>query len=329
MEVIKRDLPLPPEKAAWGAVGESWELSLDPSFPSRDQDGALLVEHIARDPEAWLGPGAPPSPLLVKLLDARDVLSVQVHPADGDPTLGVDESGKPEAWVVLARDPGAGLWLGLAEGVTRHDFAAALDHFGRIEDDASARGVGERVAAMLNFVPVEPGDTFVIEAGTVHAIGPGLTLLEPQLVRPGKTGVTYRFWDWGRRYDAAGRLDAAGAPRTLHRDRSLDVTSWDAPRGAAFVAHCRRHPRLIEAHAAATHERLIDDLGMRVDRFVGTGAFNLSAPDSLAALVVTRGRAELDGVVARRGQTLALPATLGPSTLSIEDAQAFLVRTVA
>lgn len=326
---MKRDLPLPADKAAWSAVGESWELSLDPSFPSRDLDGELLADHIARDPEAWLGPGAPDSPLLVKLLDARDVLSVQVHPADGDPTLGPQESGKPEAWVVLAREPGAGLWLGLAEGVTRHDFATALDRFGRIDGEAAAREIGDRVAAMLNFVPVEPGDTFVIEAGTVHAIGPGLTLLEPQLVRPGKTGVTYRFWDWGRRYDAAGRLDPAGAPRTLHRDRSLAVTAWDAPRGAAFVAHCRRHPRIIATRDAATHERLIDDLGMRVDRLVGTGHVTLAALGSLAALVVTQGAVDLGGVVARGGQTLALPATLGPLDLVLDEAQAFLVQAVA
>src|SRR5690606_5724972 len=139
--------------------------------------------------------------------------------ADGDPALGPGESGKPEAWVVLEADAGAGLYLGFREGVHRADVERCI-------------AAGGALDALMNFVPVTAGDAFVIEAGTPHAIGRGLTLLEPQFVAPGCTGITYRYWDWNRRYDAAGALDPAGAPRALHLARSLDVTRWDGPRGA-------------------------------------------------------------------------------------------------
>lgn len=312
VERWKAGLELPAHKAAWPAIGESWELSFDPAFPSRDASGATLASHLDADPLGWLGPdpaaAASARALLVKLLDARDALSVQVHPRDDDPALGPGESGKPEAWVVLARAPGAGIWLGLRDGVRAPDLAAAVD-----------AGDTERVAAALNFVPVEVGDAFVIDAGTVHAIGPGVTLLEPQLVRPGRTGVTYRFWDWGRRFDAAGRPDAHGHPRALQPARSLAVTAWDAPRGAAFIAHCRRLPARLDRH----REHLLDLGRARLERHSGTGTSDL-AGDGLRAVFVAAGRVAVDGVDARQGQTLVVPAACR-APLELEGAEAWVV----
>lgn len=308
----KAGLPLPADKAAWPAIGESWELSFDPAFPSRDAAGDTLAAHIARDPEGWLGPdpvvATRARSLLVKLLDAADALSVQVHPNDDDPALGPGESGKPEAWVVLARAPGAGLWLGLADDVSADDLSAAID-----------TGDTERVARALNFVPVEVGDAFVIDAGTVHAIGPGITLLEPQLVHPGRTGVTYRFWDWGRRFDAAGRPDPNGRARALHRDRSFAVTAWDAPRGAAFVARCRRTPRRLDAH----REHLLDIGRARLERHVGSGEAPLEGA-GLRAIFVAAGRVSVEGVIATRGQTLVVPAACR-APIALDHAEAFVI----
>src|SRR5262245_61367779 len=111
-------------------VGESWEVSVEPSFPSRFADSSeTLAERIAADPMSWLGRDVAAryggqTPLLVKLLDAADHLSLQVHPTDGDPALAAGESGKPEAWVVLDVDPGCGLYLGFREGVERRDVEA-------------------------------------------------------------------------------------------------------------------------------------------------------------------------------------------------------------
>ena len=119
---FKAGLDLPHSE---GRVGESWEVSVEPSFPSRlSGSNRLLSEVISDDPEAWLGEVVcrrfgGQTPLLVKLLDAQDNLSVQVHPEHGDPELGPGESGKPEGWVVLDAEPGAGLYLGFKPGVDR------------------------------------------------------------------------------------------------------------------------------------------------------------------------------------------------------------------
>lgn len=286
-------------------VGESWEVSVEPSFPSRvaGRDDTL-AELIAAEPEAWLGTRDAARfgqlPLLVKLLDADQPLSVQVHPAEGDPALAADESGKPEAWVVLAREPGAGLYLGFRNGVEAADVRACIES-------------GGDLSALLEFVPVEPGDAFVIDAGTPHAIGPGLTLLEPQYVTPGRRGVTYRFWDWNRRYDARGRPDANGAPRELHLERSLAVTDWRAPRGAAFVARCRAEAEPFPA-GTLHGERLIAWRWFEVERLRGDGRAPLGYGGRLAALTCTGGCAELRwaaGQIALNcGQSAVVPACL-------------------
>src|SRR5690606_7976392 len=151
--------------------------------------------------------------LLVKLIDTSEPLSVQIHPSNEYPGLSAGECGKPESWYIVAREPGAGLYLGFQRGTTEHDGRAALS--------------GERsLRELLRFVPVEPGDFFVIDAGTPHAIGEGLTLVEPQHVVPGQRGITYRYWDWDRRYDAAGKADPQGSPRPLHVEHALRVTDF-------------------------------------------------------------------------------------------------------
>lgn len=328
VERYKAGLTVDPARAGWSVVGESWELSFDETFPSRlaGGDGRRLDEVIGDDPEAWLGAdptrAARARALLVKLLDAREVLSVQVHPRDDDPALGPDESGKPEAWVVLERAPGAGLWLGLAAGVTRDDFASAIG-------TCRETGDNERIRALLAFAPVEVGDVFVIDAGTVHAIGPGVTLLEPQIVRPGKRGVTYRFWDWARRFDAGGRPDPGGSPRALNLERSLAVTRWDGPRGAAFHTECRRVPTTLRAAGGAIHEHLFDFHEMRLERVRGDGRLTLPATGAFRAITVVAGRVGIAGLELRHGQTAAIPAATSALDLRLVDADGFLIDPLA
>lgn len=297
-----------------GPVGESWELSVEPSFPSRcEPDDELLGDRIARAPEDWLGEEAPRggTALLVKLVDAADELSVQIHPSDDYGGLGPGESGKPESWYVADRDPGAGIYLGLAPGVDARSMARALDD----RDD---------VSRLLRFVPVEPGDFFVIEAGTPHCIGRGVMLVEPQHVEPGKRGVTYRYWDWDRRYDAQGNPDPDGRPRALHRDHALAVTDWD--RGTAL-------PRLRCGPApvgeAASIEVLAGPEGglwsahVRVARLAGTGTLPHPEWNVLAALTVLEGRAKIGGLWADQGRTIAIPASYR-GTIELERASAIL-----
>ncbi len=289
------------EPRADAIVGESWEISVEPTFPSRADDGRSLADHIAADPVAWLGAADAARygqcPLLVKLLDADESLSVQVHPADEDSALATDESGKPESWVVLDREPGSGLYLGFAAGVERDDVERCLREGGALD-------------ALMTFVPVRPGDAFVIEAGTPHAIGAGVTLLEPQHVTPGRRGVTYRFWDWNRRYDPRGRADPQGAPRELHVERSLAVTRWDRARGDEFVASCRAKAVPLSS-GPLSRTRVVDWRWFRVERWEGTGELELTV-DRLLGVTCTGGHVaietELGPLALRRGESGVIPA---------------------
>jgi mannose-6-phosphate isomerase len=316
-----------------GPVGEAWELSVEPDFPSRLVDGPTLDEVLRADPallgvEAALGSTA----LLVKLVDAADDLSVQIHPTDGDPHLGPDESGKPEAWYIIDVERGdggalagercnSGLYLGFRDGVSRQDIEAAVDDEGEVD-------------SLMSFVPVSPGDVFLIEPGTPHAIGRGVLLLEPQRVSPGKRGITYRYWDWNRRYDTAGQLDPAGEPRELHRQRALDVTDWEGLRGDALVDRIRHRAGPARIDGSATLDVLVSPGGplrsevFSLQRLAGSGALELPASDRLRSLTVLDGRLVLregeSTMELARGQTAALPACLGPLRVHLDEAHAVL-----
>ena len=304
-ERLKRGLSLP--GAGDAVVGESWEVSVEPSFPSRfaDDDG-LLAQAIAADPVAWLGAAGAErydgqTPLLVKLLDAADNLSVQVHPRADDPALAADESGKPEGWYVLAAAPGAGLYLGFEDGVERADVAACLRARGPLDE-------------FMNFVPVAAGDGFVLPAGTAHAIGAGVTLVEPQLVHPGRRGLTYRLWDWNRRYDQHGRPSPTGQARELHVTRSLAVNDWAGPRGRELLARCRQTPRLVE-RGPLSRTRVLSWSHFTTERWAGRGALDLDTGDELVALVCVAGAAEIASAAGTltlsRGQSAVIPAHTG------------------
>src|SRR5262249_41242721 len=127
-------------------------------------------------------------PLLVKFLDAEQVLSVQVHPNDDLARRLVDDNGKTEAWVVLHAEPDSLIYAGLDHGITRTEFEAALK--------------GGSVEPFLHRIKPRTGDCILIPAGTVHAIGAGVMLAEVQQM----SDATFRVHDWGR-------LGADGKPR--------------------------------------------------------------------------------------------------------------------
>ncbi len=305
-----------------GPVGEAWELSVEPDFPSRLEEGPTLGEVLRADPsllgrEAALGSTA----LLIKLVDAADNLSLQIHPSDDDPALGSDEGGKPEAWYIIDAKPGAGLYLGFVDGVCRDEVSRVIDEGGALD-------------RLMSFVEVSPGDLFVIEPGTPHAIGKGVLLLEPQRVSPGKRGITYRYWDWNRRYDASGRRDAAGKPRALHIDRALDVTDWAGPRGSALVDRIRYPSGPAPMGDSASLETLASPTGplqsesFYLRRLAGSGHVELGPEDRLRGLTVLEGRVTVDdgdcSLVLERGRTAALPASVGPLGIDLGAAHAML-----
>ena len=181
-------------------TGESLEISAIPGLESRDPEGRKLTDLIEEYGEQLTGPGfAHPFPLLLKLIDAKDRLSVQVHPDDAYAARVEGKQGKTEAWHILFAAPGAELVYGVQPGTDKDALRKASQE-------------GAAVEPLLRKVKVRAGQTYFIPAGTVHAIGAGIILYEIQQ----SSDVTYRFYDWDRR-------DANGNRRELHLDKALDV----------------------------------------------------------------------------------------------------------
>ena len=229
--LFKRNL-LPQSQLA--AIGEAWEVSCDPSFPSQILGStSSLSELIALQPEAMLSAdyvkeNGPSCEILIKLLNADDPLSVQVHPDDNDPALKPNECGKPESWLVLDAEAHAGIYLGFSKAIERKKLELLLSEKGDLRP-------------WLQFVPVKVGDYFEIQPGVPHAIGPGTVLLEPQRVIAGRSGKTFRLWDWGRRYDDFGQIDLkSGKARELHVDEALRLMRPEEQVGEDFVESLRR-----------------------------------------------------------------------------------------
>lgn len=192
-------------------AAEAWVLSCHKDGASVVTNGPCAGKSLPAVLEEWgssaLGQKAasfPYFPLLIKLIDARDRLSVQVHPDDAYAMRVEGEFGKTEMWYVVDCEPGAQLIYGFSRGLTREEFRQ------RIEDNT--------LEEVCNHVPVHPGDVFFIEAGTLHAIGAGILIAEVQQ----NSNTTYRVSDYGR-------LGADGKPRPLHVDKAVDVTVTAPP----------------------------------------------------------------------------------------------------
>ena len=183
-------------------TGESLEVSCIPGLESTDDAGIKLPDLIAAYGEAFAGEYAKkPFPLLLKLIDAAEPLSVQVHPND-DYAARVENGklGKTEAWLILDAPEGSQLVYGIKPGTTLDTLRAACEQ-------------GAAVEPLLRRVTVHPGDVCFIPAGCVHAIGAGIMLYEIQQ----SSDITYRFYDWDR-------VDKNGNRRELHLQKALDVT---------------------------------------------------------------------------------------------------------
>ncbi|MGH7871064.1 MAG: type I phosphomannose isomerase catalytic subunit, partial [Candidatus Binatia bacterium] len=193
--------PLPGD----GPIGEAWLLSDRDDHPSRVADGPLkgrtIGQLLQQSPEQLLGKFAGRFrrfPLLLKFLDAREMLSVQVHPSDSQTDyLPAGERGKTEAWVVLEAESESRIYAGLKPGTTADVLRQALAN----------RTVADHLAS---FTP-KAGDSVFLQAGTVHSLGGGLVVFEVQE----NSDVTFRLYDWDR-------IDAkTGQPRALQVDQAI------------------------------------------------------------------------------------------------------------
>ncbi len=217
----RRDLrPWYGQVTSTAPIGEAWLTGPEAVIETGPLAGSTLSAAVRRYPREILGStpsGAQPAefPLLIKLLFPNEKLSVQVHPNDAEAQALGQPRGKTECWYVLACEPGAEVALGLKQGVGRAE----------IERSVSNNSMEE----LLEMVPVVEGDMVFVDAGTVHAIGPGVTLLETQQT----SDITYRMYDYGR-------------PRELHLQQGLSVMRTGTRAGKITPVEHPGFTRLIE-----------------------------------------------------------------------------------
>lgn len=267
-----------------GPVGEAWLLSDRDDHQSRVANGPLTGQTIGHLLKLWpaqmmgsLAGRFRRFPLLLKFLDARDVLSVQVHPSDRQAAdLGLDDSGKTEAWVVLEAAPDSRIYAGLKPGTSADDLRGAL----------SAASVTDHLAS---FVP-QAGDAVLLPAGTVHALGAGLVVFEVQQ----NSDLTFRLYDWDRTEPGTGR------PRALQVDRALACTDFSAG------------PVLPVGQVGDELFRCAQ-FGLR--RLRSDTRFGVGAADTPRILVCISGAGHLEHedrtVAVRTGDVVLLPAVVG------------------
>lgn len=273
---------LPPGKK----IGESWEISDRADAQSVVRNGPLagttLHEVVERHREALMGKAPLLNgrfPLLVKILDAREKLSLQVHPPEVK-AAALGGEPKTEMWYITEAEVGAELYVGLKKGMTRAQFE---------------RGIREgTVAEAFHKVTVRAGDAMFLPSGRVHAIGAGLVLFEIQQ----NSDTTYRVFDWNR-------LDDQGKPRQLHIEQSLECIDF-----GDF------EPNLVPAGADCDERRLVEHALFKAGEIsLGSGDQRVIETEARPVVVaVVSGEVEIgnprERVQLRGGEFCLLPAEL-------------------
>jgi mannose-6-phosphate isomerase len=177
-------------------IGETWEVSTH-------KDGTSILKASKQSLSEICSLS-----YLIKFLDTREELSIQVHPGDEYSKRHENQKGKCECWLILETGESAGIYLGLKPNITKDLIHQAINK-------------KDNVSELLNYIPVSPGDFFYVPPGTIHSIGKNVTLLEIQQ----SSGVTYRFWDWNR-------VDQLGKSRELHLVDAMNVLIDDPQKNA-------------------------------------------------------------------------------------------------
>lgn len=186
-------------------VAESWELSCHKdgcsTISGGEYDGETLYDYIKENPQV-LGTNIKNGelPILIKLIDSADDLSIQVHPSDEQAKMWEGQNGKTEMWYVINAEKDARIIYGVREDITKEELAASIKE--------------NRVEKLLNSVPSKKGDVFFVEAGTLHGIGKGNLICEIQQ----NSNVTYRLYDYQR-------VGKDGKPRELHIEKGVKAAN--------------------------------------------------------------------------------------------------------
>ena len=263
-------------------LAETWELSAHPDGPSviasGEDAGMTLPAYIEKYGKGVLGTNCgrfEDFPILIKLIDAKGDLSVQVHPDDAYAREHENQYGKTEMWYVVDAEPGARLCYGCSREVTKEEFRRHIEE--------------ETLDEVMNMVPVKPGDVFFIASGTIHAIGGGIVIAEIQQ----NSNVTYRVYDYGR-------VGADGNQRELHIDKALDVARLAPPK---------------TDYDFGGHIGICDCFAVDLLKIDDAGVTGTATADSFVSLLVTDGEGTVENgderLSVKKGDSVFLTAGSG------------------
>ncbi|MBS7061569.1 MAG: cupin domain-containing protein [Eubacterium sp.] len=261
------------KKCDYDVIGESWELSAHPDGQSVIASGIFtgmyfgeFIEKYGHDVVGWKSSSLDRFPVLIKFIDAKKDLSIQIHP-DDDYALEIEnEFGKNEMWYVVDCEPGAFLYCGLKKDSSKEEIRE------RIENNT--------ITDILNKIEVHKGDCVMVKAGTIHAIGAGILICEIQQ----NSNCTYRMYDYDRK-------DKFGNKRELHIDKAIDVVdvkkykpfisdNKDVPEGAEVLVSCKYfecYKYVLGSNATeADHASDIEDNCYNTENVRNTGKVNIS-----------------------------------------------------
>lgn len=262
-------------------IGEDWAISAHPHGVSVVENGEFKgqkLDDLWKEHKELFGhPTEPVFPLLIKILDAEDELSVQVHPDDAYGMKHEGELGKTECWYIIDAEPGAEIIYG-HHAKTREELAEMIKE-GRWDD-------------LLKKVPVKKGDFFYVPSGTIHAIGKGIMILETQQ----SSDTTYRVYDYDRK-------DASGQKRELHIQQSIDVTTVPAKTPELQIKEVRKGQSSIVTYLET------DFFNVYEWDIKGITSFKKQAPYTLATVIDGAGELIVDNqtYLLEKGTSFILP----------------------
>lgn len=287
-------------------IGETWDISAMKDNESEVINGFLAENNLAELVEVYMGDLVGEKvfqrfgekfPLLVKLIDAQENLSIQVHPNDQIAAERHQDCGKTEMWYILAATPDASITLGFKEPISKETLAKKL--------------ADNTIESCLNRIAVKSGDIFFIPAGMVHSIGKGCLILEIQQA----SDHTYRLYDYNR-------LDINGKPRELHTDWALDAIDYERWEAEKITPQCAPNDisNIVDHNCFTTN----------IMRLTKPQEYNLATIDSFVLISCIQGHVrcnfEDDYITIVDGETVLIPAEMNSLQL-IPSVESVLLET--
>lgn len=269
-----------------GPLGETWEVSTLENGLSYCESGRSLNDDLEGKELTYL----------IKFIDTAQNLSIQVHPDNEYAHIHEDALGKDECWYILDAADDAGIYLGLKDGVTKDRLQSAIEN-------------NEEVNELLNFHNVKTGDFFNIPAGSIHAIGSDVTLVEVQQ----NSGVTYRVWDWNR-------LGLDGKPRELHVKKAMDVINFNEDKNQL---ESFQYKSLEESGLLTSNKYFNARL-----KVLKAGEESVLSLNGISSVVVLSGECEIDGTYLNEYETAVLKDIESAILKATTDSKVLVVKQV-